>query len=184
MRVIAGTRKSLTLKSVPGMGTRPTTDRIKETLFNIINPYLYGCRFLDIFAGSGGIGIEALSRGADYCCFVESDSRAAAVIKENIDKTKFKNVARLIRGNALSIDELLGGEEPFDIVFMDPPYNKGLEEEIIINLIKTNHIKADTMYIVEASLKTDFSWVADAGLKIIREKNYKTNKHVFLQKTE
>ena len=76
MRVIAGSAKSMPLKTIQGMDTRPTTDRIKETLFNMIQPYLCGCRFLDLFAGSGGIGIEALSRGADFCAFIEKNKRA------------------------------------------------------------------------------------------------------------
>lgn len=183
MRVIAGTRKSLTLKSVPGMGTRPTTDRIKETLFNIMAPYIYGCRFLDVFAGSGGIGIEALSRGAKECCFIEQNPKAAAVIRENLIKTKFTECSELIIKNAVYADEYLKGREPFDIVFLDPPYDKGLEEIIIKKILKTNIVKADTIYIVEASLKTNFSWINEAGLVLEREKTYKTNKHVFLKMT-
>ncbi|HIV16853.1 MAG TPA: RsmD family RNA methyltransferase, partial [Candidatus Alectryocaccobium stercorigallinarum] len=107
MRVIAGTRKSLTLKSVPGMGTRPTTDRIKETLFNIISPYLYESRFLDVFAGSGGIGIEALSRGASFCCFIEKEPKAVSVIRENIKKTGFEKESEIIKNNAANIDIFL-----------------------------------------------------------------------------
>ena len=181
MRVIAGTRKSLTLKSIPGMGTRPTTDRIKETLFNIIAPSLYGCRFLDMFAGSGGIGIEALSRGAEFCCFVEQNARAASILKENIIRAKFTTCSEIKIKNALRSDEFLAGEKPFDIVFMDPPYDCGLEEQAIKKILETNAVKADTMFIVEASANTDFSWIDEAGLLCIREKKYKTNKHVFLK---
>lgn len=182
MRVIAGTRKSLTLKSVPGMGTRPTTDRIKETLFNIINPYLPECRFLDVFAGSGGIGIEALSRGASFCCFVEQNKKAASVIKENLITTKFTDSSELLVKNALNLGEALKETEPFDIVFMDPPYDHGLEKPVIENLLKTNAVKTDTIYIVEASLNTDFSWIKECSLECFREKTYKTNKHIFLRK--
>jgi 16S rRNA (guanine966-N2)-methyltransferase len=184
MRVIAGTRKSLTLKSVPGMGTRPTTDRIKETLFNIISPYLYESRFLDVFAGSGGIGIEALSRGASFCCFIEKEPKAVSVIRENIKKTGFEKESEIIKNNAANIDIFLNDREPFDIVFMDPPYGCGLEKTVIEKLVKTNSVKADTMYIVEASLDTDFSWADGAGLVCTREKIYKTNKHVFLRRPE
>ena len=88
MRVIAGSAKRLQLKTLDGLDTRPTTDRIKETLFNMISPYLYDCRFLDLFAGSGGIGIEALSRGAGEAVFVEQNPKAMACIKENLKKTK------------------------------------------------------------------------------------------------
>ena len=181
MRVIAGTRKSLTLKSIPGMGTRPTTDRIKETLFNIIAPELYGCRFMDVFAGSGGIGIEALSRGAEFCCFVEQNARAAGILRENVKKAEFSDCSEIKIKNALRADEFLTGEKPFDIIFMDPPYDCGFEEQTIKKILKTNAVKADTMFIVEASVNTDFSWTDEAGLLCIREKKYKTNKHVFLK---
>ena len=88
MRVIAGTAKRLVLKTMEGMDTRPTTDRIKETLFNMLAPDLYGCSFLDLFAGSGGIGIEALSRGAKEAVFVEKNPKAAACIRENLMHTR------------------------------------------------------------------------------------------------
>ncbi len=180
MRVIAGTRKSLTLKTVAGMSTRPTTDRVKETLFNIIAPDVPGCAFLDVFAGSGAIGIEALSRGARRCCFVEQSAKAAAVISENLKRTRFTDSATVVRRNALDMEAIPRGEGPFDIVFMDPPYDRGLERAVLERIVKTGHVKEDTMYIVEASAGTDFSWIGDVGLRCIREKFYGTNKHVFL----
>ena len=91
MRVIAGTRRSLPLKSLEGDTTRPTADRYKETLFNVLQTDIPGCRFLDLFAGSGAIGIEALSRGARHAVFVENNRKAMAVIKENIHFTKFED---------------------------------------------------------------------------------------------
>ena len=90
MRVIAGKARSLRLKSPEGMETRPTTDRIRETLFNMLRPYLADCRFLDLFSGSGAIGIEALSRGAKTCVFVEKNRRACACIRENLAFTGLK----------------------------------------------------------------------------------------------
>ena len=184
MRVIAGTRKSLTLKTVPGMGTRPTTDRIKETLFNMLNPYLNGARCLDIFAGSGGIGIEALSRGAQYCCFVEQDKRAAACIKENLIKTKFTKESDILKADARKISIFLAENKPYDIVFMDPPYNKGLEKEVMEALAGTDIVTEDTLFVIEASLETDFSWIDGLGLVCIKDKRYKTNKHIFLRKSD
>ena len=88
MRVIAGSAKSMPLKTIPGTDTRPTTDRIKETLFNMLQPYLCDCRFLDIFSGSGAIGIEALSRGAYSCVFIEKNKKAAECIRENLKFTR------------------------------------------------------------------------------------------------
>ena len=93
MRVIAGSAKRTQLKTIEGLGTRPTTDRIKETLFNMIAPYLYDCMFLDLFAGSGAIGIEALSRGAMEAVFVENNPKAMACVKENLKKTHLESRA-------------------------------------------------------------------------------------------
>ena len=114
MRVIAGTRKSLPLKTVPGMNTRPTTDRIKETLFNMLQPYLPGCRFLDLFAGSGAIGIEALSRGAAEAVFVEQNRRAAECIRENLSFTRLAEQAQVLQTDARAAVELLGGQGDSD----------------------------------------------------------------------
>ena len=93
MRVIAGSARRLQLKTLDGIDTRPTTDRIKETLFNMIAPYIYDCMFLDLFSGSGGIGIEALSRGAREAVFVEKNPKAMACIKENLKFTRLENKA-------------------------------------------------------------------------------------------
>ena len=96
MRVIAGTARRLNLKTVPGMETRPTTDRIKETLFNILQPEMPDCRFLDLFSGSGGIGIEALSRGAAYAVFVEKNPKACSCIRDNLSFTKLAEHGKLL----------------------------------------------------------------------------------------
>ena len=132
MRVIAGSAKSMPLKTIAGMETRPTTDRIKETLFNMLQPHLCESRFLDLFAGSGGIGIEALSRGADYCAFVEKNRKAAAVIRENLRFTKLEDRGQIYTGDVFQVLVQLEGEEPFDCIFMDPPYQKELEKQVFV----------------------------------------------------
>ena len=109
MRVIAGSAKSMPLKTIAGMETRPTTDRIKETLFNMLQPHLCESRFLDLFAGSGGIGIEALSRGADYCVFVEKNRKAAAVIRENLRFTKLEERGQIYTGDVVQVLAQLEG---------------------------------------------------------------------------
>ena len=123
MRVIAGKARSLRLKTIEGMDTRPTTDRIKETLFNNIKPSIADSRFLDLFAGSGGIGIEALSRGASRCVFVEQQRKAAECIRENLAFTRLKEDATLLVTDAVSAVNKLDGEEAFSWIFMDPPYS-------------------------------------------------------------
>ena len=181
MRVIAGTRRSLPLKSVEGLETRPTTDRIKETLFNILMPDLPGAKFLDLFAGSGGIGIEALSRGADKAVFVDNSRDAVHCITENVKFTKFTEEAEIIRLDALSYVRSLRRVD-FDIMFMDPPYGNEFEKDILAALATKEFVNPDALIIVEASLDTDFGYADQLGFTIYKNKEYKSNKHVFMQK--
>lgn len=181
MRVIAGTARSLKLITPAGLNVRPTTDRIKETLFNIINPYIYGCNFLDLFAGSGAIGIEALSRGADLSVFVDSSRESLTCIKANLEHTGFTNKAEVIASDCLAaIERLTRSGKKFDIIFMDPPYDKELEKKILTGLDKADILADDGIIIVEASSGTQFDYITDTDFKVYREKNYGSNKHVFL----
>ncbi len=185
MRVIAGSRRHLTLKTVPGMAVRPTQDRTKETLFNIISPYLADCRFLDLFSGSGAIGIEALSRGADTVVMVEQSPESLACIKENLKTTKLTEEARLLSMDVFrAIPQLETEGKAFDIIFMDPPYDNELEKRVLTLLADSCLINEDTIIIVEASLQTDFSYLDDLGLELFREKKYKNNQHVFIRTWE
>ena len=132
MRVIAGKARSLRLKTIEGMDTRPTTDRIKETLFNMIQPSIADSRFLDLFAGSGGIGIEALSRGASWCVFVEQQRKAAECIRENLEHTHLAERAVLMEENVMyALKRLDKKGEAFSFIFMDPPYGKLLEKDFL-----------------------------------------------------
>lgn len=180
MRVIAGSCKSLPLKTIEGSDTRPTTDRIKETLFNMIQSGLEGSIFLDLFAGSGGIGIEALSRGAKEACFVEQNPKALACIRENLRFTKLEQRGKVVQMDARLAAGSFHDGPVFDYIFMDPPYDRGLEREVLASLSGSRCVDQDTTIIVEASLKTDFSYLEDFGFAIEKEKKYKTNKHVFL----
>lgn len=182
MRVIAGTARRLPLKTVPGTDTRPTTDRIKETLFNILQPDILDCRFLDLFSGSGAIGIEALSRGAQCAVFVEKNPRACACIRDNLAFTKLAENGKLLAMDALQALRSLEGQPAFDCIFMDPPYEMGAEQQVLEYLKASTLADEDTMIIVEADLHSDFSYAEDLGYQITRSKEYKTNKHVFLNK--
>lgn len=183
MRVIAGTAKRLQLKTVKGDNTRPTTDRIKETLFNMLQNDIEGCRFLDLFSGSGAIGIEALSRGAKEAVFVENNKEAINCIKENLIFTKLVNSGIVMSYDVMTAISMLEGRNAkFDIVFMDPPYNKEIEKEVLDRLKQSEIIDSDTMIIVEASLNTSFSYHRDMGYELFKEKKYKTNKHMFIYK--
>ena len=182
MRIIAGTARSLPLKSVPGMETRPTTDRIKETLFNILQDDVPGSYFLDLFAGSGQIGLEAMSRGARYAVFVDNGKKAVACIEDNIRFTKFDKETKLYPSDVLSALRSMEGKYQFDIIFMDPPYNQEIEKDVLRYLATSSLLKEDTIIIVEASLTTEFDYVEEYGLELTRLKTYKTNEHAFIRK--
>ena len=182
MRVIAGKARRLNLKTIPGNETRPTTDRIKETLFNILQPEIPGCRFLDLFSGSGAIGIEALSRGAEYAVFVEKNPKACTCIRENLSFTKLTDGGKLLNMDVLQALRSMEGQAAFDCIFMDPPYNNELERQVLEYLQDSSLADEDTLIIVEADLHTDFSYVEEFGYELSRSKEYKTNKHIFLHK--
>lgn len=182
MRVIAGKARRLNLKTLPGLDTRPTTDRIKETLFNILQPEIPDCRFLDLFSGSGAIGIEALSRGAAYAVFVEKNPRACTCIRDNLSFTKLADSGKLLNVDVLTALRMLEKEPAFDCIFMDPPYNMGLERQVLEYLAGSSVADDNTLIIVEADLNTDFTYVESYGYRLLRSKEYKTNKHVFLIK--
>ena len=182
MRVIAGKAKRLQLKSPKGLDTRPTTDRIKETLFNMIQDELYDIRFLDLFAGSGGIGIEALSRGAREAVFVEQNREACSIIKENLVFTHLDEQAEVLGQNVLTALEKLRCGEVFEVAFMDPPYGRGLELQVLQNVDFYFVLADKALVIVEADLDTSLKEDEIPGFRILKEKIYKTNKHIFLEK--
>ncbi len=125
MRVISGSAKGRKLKSVPGEGTRPITDRVKEALFNILAGDVPGCRFLDLFAGTGGVGIEALSRGAAKAVFVEQGRAALETIRANLAHTRLEANAQVERANVFSF-LAAPPNAPFDFIYVAPPQYKNL----------------------------------------------------------
>ena len=127
MRVITGTARGRKLKEPVGMDTRPTTDRVKEGIFSSIQFEIEGRRGLDLFGGTGQMGVEALSRGAAHCTFVDLRKEAAGTIRENLELTGFTDRAKVIQGDALAF--LSRCREPFDLIFLDPPYGSGLLEK-------------------------------------------------------
>ncbi len=180
MRIIAGKARRLPLRTLPGRDTRPTTDRIKETLFNMLSPELEQAYFLDLFAGSGQIGLEAVSRGSAYCVFVDNNKKACEVIQDNIDFTKLGSQCKLMNTDCMSALRQLEGKYTFDLIFLDPPYEHDLEPEILGYLAHSSIVKKHALIIIEADRHTDFSYVDALGYELLKEKIYKTNKHVFL----
>lgn len=133
MRVVTGTARGRVLTAVEGMDVRPTSQKVKEAVFSAIQFEVEGSRFLDLFCGSGQIGIEALSRGAASCTFVDADRRSIEVTKKNLTVTGLFKQSRVAQSDYLSF--LQGGKDKFDIAFLDPPYTKGMLQEALPLLI-------------------------------------------------
>lgn len=129
MRIITGKARGRTLKTLDGLDVRPTTDRVKEAVFSIIQFDIPGCMFLDLFSGSGQMGIEALSRNAKFAVFVDENPKAQNVIKENLKAVGFIKDSRVVSMSAKGF--ISGTKDVFDIAFLDPPYNQGILQEIL-----------------------------------------------------
>ena len=186
MRVIAGTARSIPLIAPAGNNTRPTTDKIKETLFNILQFDLQGAVFIDIFAGSGAIGIEALSRGAKRAVFVDSGRDAINCITANVKKCRFTERSSIVKADAAQISTYMRSAGANDgsrlIIFMDPPYEKGLELPVLKSLADSGIVTDDTIIIVEEALRYELELPEGSGLEIYRTKEYKNQKHLFIRK--
>ncbi|MGH2772032.1 MAG: 16S rRNA (guanine(966)-N(2))-methyltransferase RsmD [Actinomycetota bacterium] len=150
MRVIAGSAKGRRLKAPPGTRVRPTSDRLKEALFSHLGASLEGCRVLDLYAGTGALGIEALSRGAREAVFVERDQRAAAALVSNLEATGLSENAGVRRATVERFADDFAGE-PFDFVFLDPPYELGIPAGVIETLLERGAIGALGKVVVESS---------------------------------
>lgn len=150
MRVVAGKFKGHPLKSVSHSKTRPTSDKVKESLFHSIGPFFQGGEGLDLFAGSGGLGIEALSRGVDHVIFVDKDYQAIQIIKENIRKLKLEDSCEIYRNDAFrAIKAASKRGKQFDYVFLDPPYGKIPFDKLLQALHEANLLKQDALVICE-----------------------------------
>lgn len=129
MRVITGMAKGIKLETLEGMDVRPTTDKVKEAIFSSIQFDLYDSLVLDLFAGSGQLGIEALSRGAKSAAFVDNSKKSIEIVRKNLEKTNLIDLSQLFYMNSIDYLKLL--DKKFDIIFLDPPYNKGILTEIL-----------------------------------------------------
>ena len=182
MRVIAGECRSMPLKTPAGDDiTRPTQDIIKETLFNIIQGDVPGAVMIDLFAGSGQIGIEALSRGAAKVYFIDNGREPIKCITDNVNFTKMQDKAVILKQDAVSGLQSVF-EKHIDIVFMDAPYLKGYEKNVLKQLSVMRYVDSDTIVIIEADKKDDFSYTEEVGFEIVRRNEYKGNMHLFLKK--
>jgi 16S rRNA (guanine966-N2)-methyltransferase len=150
MRVISGTAKGRSLKAVPGTNTRPTTDKVKEALFSIIGPYFDGGTVLDLFAGTGGLGIEALSRGMDQAVFIDIEKVSLDTVRANLKTTGFDDRAELYRNDAFRAIKALGKRKlRFQLVFLDPPYRMKLAQQLMTELLEQDLLEKNAVVVVE-----------------------------------
>lgn len=147
MRVIAGTAKGCKLNSIDDLSTRPTLDRVKEPLFSIIQNYIEDANVLDLFAGSGALGIESLSRGARKCTFCDKSYKAIQMIKENLIKTKMEHKSIIVNKDYKKCIENLN--EKFDLIFIDPPYKKNIAIDSVKKIIENDLLAIGGIIIIE-----------------------------------
>ena len=152
MRVITGTARGMRLKELPGLETRPTTDKVKEAVFSIVQFDIEGRRVLDLFGGTGQMGIEALSRGAASCTFVDVRKEAAAVIRANLAHTRLAEGAKVVQGDYLAF--LTGCREKFDLILMDPPYASGFLEKALEAAAGIDILSENGIMVCESAAET------------------------------
>lgn len=179
MRIVAGDLKGRSIVAPPGKATRPTTDRVREALFNVIAhadwaPEIEGARVVDLFAGSGALGLEALSRGAAFCLFVETDTKARAAIRDNVETFSLFGITRVHRRSATDLGVIPAGlGRPFDIAFLDPPYGKALAPQALESLNSGGWLSDDAIAIVETG---EDEALNVSGWDLLDERTYGSSK--------
>ena len=170
--MIAGIAKGHTLIAPKGMKTRPTQDRVREAIFNVLAVRIPGSRVLDLFAGSGALGIEALSRGAAFCVFSDWDKQAIRAIEDNLKRTKFTDNASIYNSSAERLlDFLQAKQEVFDLVFLDPPYESGVYERILDKLLQHGLLANGATIVAESSCKLELR-KQYASLTMVKQTRY------------
>ncbi len=169
MRVISGSARGLKLSSLDGSDTRPTLDRVKEALFSMLTPYLGFSKVLDLFAGSGALGIEALSRGAESAVFVDSLPSAMEIVRENVKKARFDDVSVFCQKDAITYLE--NARDRFDIIFLDPPYEGSLYTPSLDLILKNNLLNTDGVITMEWDSSCNSPSIP-SGFTVIKERRY------------
>ena len=171
MRVITGKARGIQLKTPEGMQTRPTADRVKEALFSIIHFEIPGANVLDLFGGTGQLGIEALSRGANRAVFVDSQEQACKLIKENLNRTKFSANAQVVRSDYLQYLDRC--REKFNIILLDPPYAEVFLETALKRITEIDILETDGIIVAERPVGKELPWEFEG---YVRSKDYKYGK--------
>ena len=180
MRIIAGRFKGRSLRSPASGNIRPTSDRLRESLFNVlVHAYsdpVDGARILDLFAGTGALGLEALSRGAKFACFVEDAAEARGLIKENIETLGVAGQSKVFRRDATRMGSV-HPNEPFSLIFCDPPYGKNLAPEALLSTLAGGWVTNNALFVVEE--RADVSVELPAGLVMLEQRNYGDTQIIF-----
>lgn len=172
MRVISGSARGTHLKTLEGLNTRPTTDRIKESMFNLIQTYIYDKNILDLFSGSGSLGIEALSRGGNSAVFVEKHRKAVKVIEDNLTKTRLLEKATIMNNDVQdAISRLSKSNKKFDLIILDPPYSKDFILPVLKSLLEGQLVEKEGIIVIEHE-KSDILDENLFGFQCIKTKQY------------
>lgn len=172
MRIISGEKKGLTLKSVPGTTTRPTADKVKESIFNMIGPFFQGGEMLDLYAGSGAIGIEAISRGMEKVVFVDREKKAVETIYLNLNRSDLTGYAEVFRTDAQrALKAIKNNERTFDFIFLDPPYAKQKIVSELLFIEEHSILKKGGYIVTEHSSKITVN-DERINFKVIRQETY------------
>lgn len=156
MRIITGTRKGVRLETLEGENTRPTTEKIKEAVFSAIQFDIEGCRVLDLFAGSGQMGLEALSRGAQSCMFVDSAREAMDIVKKNAQKARFFDESRFLVSDYRNYVRKAGGRDRYDLVFIDPPYADNCVGDALERILRADIANPRCIFVCESGQENIF----------------------------
>lgn len=168
MRIISGSRRGHKLHEFTGQDVRPTTDRVKESIFNLVQGYVPSSRVLDMYAGSGALSFEALSRGAAYAVLLDNDPKSIEIIRKNVSELGFYEMCQI--RNISCFDYAKSTNDSFDVIFLDPPYNKGLIEPTLMAIAENNLLNPDGIIVLESDntdFKSEFS-----GLEMIKQRRY------------
>lgn len=187
MRIVSGQYRGKAIVAPPGDATRPTSDRVRQAVFNILEhaawaPELRGARVIDLFAGSGALGLEALSRGASFCLFVETADPARGAIRENIEAMGLFGATRVHRRDATDLGPRpASAGAPFDIAFLDPPYAKGLGEKALAELVAHDWLAPGAIVMFERGRDEPDPTVA--GFTVLDARDYGAARVLFLKRT-